>query len=84
MFLGTLWSSIKEVKPPFVFHMEHRIALVAMQGNQASSHGEVGNLMGFLELQWEPRVSSRVKTGMFLKHSETLETRFLTEVRTPD
>ena len=36
MFLGTLWSSIKEVKPPFEFDVEHGIALEAMQGNQAS------------------------------------------------
>ena len=47
VFLGTLWSSIKEVKPPFVFDVEHRIALEAMQGNRASSHGEGVNLMVF-------------------------------------
>ena len=44
VFLGTLWSSIKEVKPPFVFDVEHRIALEAMQGNRASSCIEGGNL----------------------------------------
>ena len=78
VFLGTLWSSIKEVKPPFVFDVEHRIALEAMQGNRASSRGEGGNLMVFLELRWEPGVSSRVMTGMFFKHS-----CFLSDVRTP-
>ena len=40
VFLGTLWSSIKEVKAPFMFDMEHGIALHAMPVNQASSHGE--------------------------------------------
>ena len=40
VFLGTLWSSIKEVKTPFMFDGEHRIALHAMQGNRASSRGE--------------------------------------------
>ena len=31
---------MKEVNTPFVFDGEHRIALHAMQGNRASSHGE--------------------------------------------
>ena len=42
MFLVSLWSSIKEVKPPLVFDVEHGIALVAMQGNRASSCIECG------------------------------------------
>ena len=67
-FLG-LWSSINEVKPPFVFDVEHGISLEVMQKNRASSHGEGGNLMVFLELLWENGVSTRVTTGMFLKHS---------------
>ena len=40
VFLGTLWSSIKEVKTPFVFDVEHGIALQAMKVNRASSRGE--------------------------------------------
>ena len=40
VFLGTLWSSMKEVKDPFVFYGEHGIALHIMQGTRASSHGE--------------------------------------------
>ena len=44
MFLGTLWSSIKEVKPPFVFDGEHGSALEAMQGNRPSSCLEGGIL----------------------------------------
>ena len=61
VFLGTLWSSIKEIKASFVFYWKHGIALHAMQGNRASSCsvGEVswffstcgGNLGYILELQ---------------------------------
>ena len=40
VFLGSLLSSIKEVKAHFVFDGEHAVALHAMQGNQASFHGE--------------------------------------------
>ena len=40
VFLVSLLSAIKEVKGPFMFDVEHGIALHAMQGNQASSHGE--------------------------------------------
>ena len=40
VFLGTLWIALKEVKDPFMFDVEHGIALPTMQGNQASSRGE--------------------------------------------
>ena len=40
VFLGTLWSSIKEVKYPFVFEGEQGIALHSMQRNWASSRFE--------------------------------------------
>ena len=40
VFLGTLLTFIKEVKPPFVFDGEHGIALHAIHGNRASSRGE--------------------------------------------
>ena len=60
VFLGTLWSSIKEVKAPFMFDVEHEIALHAIQVNWAPSlgKGEVsmlssscsGNLGYILEL----------------------------------
>ena len=41
--MGTLWSSVKQIKAPYVFHWEHGIALQAMQGNRDSSlcEGEV-------------------------------------------
>ena len=48
-----------------------------MQGIRASSHHEWANLIVFLELQWEPVVSSRVTRGMFFKHS-----CFLSDIRT--
>ena len=43
VFLGTLWSSMKQIKTPYVFDWEHGIALHPMQGNRASSlhNGEV-------------------------------------------
>ena len=40
VFLGTLWSSIKEVKALYLFNGEHGLAMHAMQGNRASSCGE--------------------------------------------
>ena len=40
VFLGTLWSSIKDVKAPFLFYVEHGIGLQAMQVNWASSSEE--------------------------------------------
>ena len=41
--MGTLWSSVKQIKAPYVFDWEHGIALHPMQGNQDSSlrEGEV-------------------------------------------
>ena len=43
VFLGTLWSSVKQIKAPYVFDGEHGIALHVIQGNRASSpsKGEV-------------------------------------------
>ena len=58
MFLGTLWSSIKQIKAAYMFDWEHRIALHAMQGNRAwslvdwelswffsSCHGNLGYIL---------------------------------------
>ena len=47
-----------------MFDWENAIALHAMKGNRASSRGEGGSLMGFLELRQAPGVYSRVTTGM--------------------
>ena len=40
VFLETPWSFIKQVKTSYVFDGEHGIALLAMQENWASSHGD--------------------------------------------
>ena len=40
VFLGTLFSSIKQIKVPSMFDGEHGIAQHAMQGNRASGQGE--------------------------------------------
>ena len=39
----TPWSSVKQIKAPYIFYWEHGIALHAMLGNRASSlyEGEV-------------------------------------------
>ena len=70
VFLGTLWSSINEVKAPSLFDMDHRIALHDMQRNWTSSHGEwkfslffssCGRNLGYiLELQWGWTFKTRV------------------------
>ena len=38
--LGTLFSSVKQIKAPYLFDWEKGIALHAMQGNRASSLSE--------------------------------------------
>ena len=43
VFLGTLWGSIKELKP-LLFDVEHENALEAMQRNRASFRFEGGIL----------------------------------------
>ena len=49
---------------PYVFDWENAIALHAMQGNRASSRGEGGSLMDFLELRQARGVYSPVATGI--------------------
>ena len=39
-FWGTLCTSIKQIKAPYLFDWEEGIALHAVQGNQASSFSE--------------------------------------------
>ena len=77
VFLGTLWSSIKQIESPYMFDFKHGIALHAIKGNQASirDKGKVSwvflscgrNLGYILELWWgspfETRISS-VKSGV--------------------
>ena len=40
VFLENLWSSVKQIKGPYVFDWDHGIALHAMHGNRALSLGE--------------------------------------------
>ena len=40
VWLGTLWSSIKQIEAPYVFDWENAIALDTRQGNRASSRRE--------------------------------------------
>ena len=42
----SLYSSIKQIEAPYVFHWENANALHAMEGNPALSHGE-GKSHGF-------------------------------------
>ena len=41
VLLGTLWSSIKQIEAPYMFDWENTIAVDTVQGNRASSRGEV-------------------------------------------
>ena len=47
-----------------MFDWDHRIALHERQGIRALTPAEGGCIMGFLELQQEPGVYSRVTAGM--------------------
>ena len=77
VFLGTLWSSIKQIEALYLFDWEHGIALNTKPGNLASSlRGE--SLVGFLEMRQEPGVYSRVMAGMAIRNAG-----FFSEVRTP-
>ena len=40
VFFGTLWSSVKQIEAPYVFDLEHKIALLSMQENRAASRSE--------------------------------------------
>ena len=77
VFLGILWSSIKEIEVPYVFDWEHRILLHAMQGNQASSCIE-------LEVSWVFRIAAGT-WGIFSSYGGDghLKLSFFSEVRTP-
>ena len=60
-----------------MFDWENAIALHAMQGNRASSRGEVDVSLGFLELRQAPGIYSRVTTGMHIPNGS-----LFSEVRT--
>ena len=70
VFLGILFSSIREIEVPYIFDLEHRTPQHEMQGNRASSCSEVEvswvfsscgrHLVYILELQWGWPFETRV------------------------
>ena len=61
-----------------MFDWENAFALHAMQGNRATSLGEWGSLMDFIELRQARGVYSRVTMGMpILNRSLFIEIRTL-------
>ena len=77
-FWGTLCTSVKQTRAPYMFDWEHGIALDTMQGNRASSVSERGSLIVFLELKREAGVCSRVTAGEEIKNF-----CLFSDVRTP-
>ena len=68
MIFVTLWNSIKQIKAPKVFALEHAIALQATQGNRIiSQRGR--SFMVFLHLRRISELYSRVMAGMILQTS---------------
>ena len=63
VLLGTLWSSIKQIDTP----LRNCSGNIAGESGLRSQEGE--SLMGFLELQQEPGVYSRVTAGMSIQNS---------------
>ena len=78
VFLGTLWSSVKQIKAPYVFHWEYRIVLHTMQGKLGLISQGGGSLMVFPELRREPGVYSPVTERMAIQNW-----CLFTDVRTP-
>ena len=68
VFLGTLFSFIKEIKVPYVFYGEHDTALQAMQGNRALSLGK-GRAHVFPRVGTEPGIHCQVMTGIANQNS---------------
>ena len=77
-FWGTLSTSVKQIKAPYLFDWEQGIALHGMQGNRASSVSERGSLIVFLELKREAGVCFRVTAGVDIKYF-----CLFSDVRTP-
>ena len=66
-FWGTLCTSVKQIKAPYLIDWEQGMALHAMQRNRASSF-RAGSLMVFVELQREAEVCYRVTAGEDIKN----------------
>ena len=69
VFLGILWSCIKEIEAPYVFDWEHGIPLHIVHWNPASSCGEVEVSLSFLDSRPAPGVYSRGSAGMGIGNS---------------
>ena len=67
-FSGTLCSSIKQIKAPYLFEFGQGIALHAMQGNRRLIPERAASLMVFLKLRRETGVCSRVMAGVAMKN----------------
>ena len=77
-FWGTLCTSVKQIKAPYLFLLGTRNCSARSAGESGLIFQRAGSLMIFLELQREPGVSSRVTAGDVIKNF------FLfTDVRTP-
>ena len=77
VLLGTLWSSIKQIKAPYMFDWE--MQLLCMQCRGIGPHlAATGSLIVFFELRQEPGVYCRVTAGMSIRNWS-----LLSEVRTP-
>ena len=64
VFLGILFSSIREIKVPYVFDWEHRKTSACNAGESGLILRGSGSLMSFSELRQAPGVYSRVTAGM--------------------
>ena len=97
LFLGTLWSSIKQIKAPFVLYLEHGIAEHAMQDNCASSltEGEVswifsscGRKLGYILELWRVGISilmflqQRQHSCLVMMDTSGIQSRLLRTIRT--
>ena len=76
-FLGTLSSSVKHIKAPYLFDWKQGIALHAIQGKRASSFGE-GVVSWFSRVAAEPGKYSRVTAGVAINNFS-----LFSDVRTP-
>ena len=76
--LETLWSSIKVVKAPVLFDVEHGIALRTMQGNRASPQGEFKVSWVFSSCSRNLGYILELIVGMAIRNSS-----LFSDVRTP-
>ena len=66
--MGTLCSSIKQIKAPYLFDWEQGIALHAIQGNRGLIPERAASLMVFLELRRETGLCNQVMAGVAMKN----------------